>query len=110
QEGGEVVVRLDQPAETLGPEVFPGHPELECAPAAGPLEAELVEVELIGMRVVFVVVVCRAAGPLAAAVVLGRPAAEDLAEVRPVAYQQATDVVGLEEPLVRVDRDRIRTV
>ena len=92
-------------AKPVGPEVLPGHPELERAPAAGALEAELVEVELVAVVVV---------GPwsgvdrgLAAAVVLGRPAAEHLAEVRPVADQQAADVVGLEEPLVRVDGDRV---
>ena len=40
-------------------------------------------------------------------VVLGRAAAEDLARCVAVADEQAADVVGLEEPLVRIDRDRI---
>ena len=51
----EVVVGLDEPAEAVGAEVLPGHPELERAPAARALEAELVEVELVAVVVVLVV-------------------------------------------------------
>ena len=51
-----------------------------------------------------VAVVRRVAG----AVVLRPPAAEGLPEDAPLADHEATDVVRLEEPLVRVDRHRVR--
>ncbi len=47
---------------------------------------------------------------LAAAVVLGRPAAEDRPEGPAVADQETADVVGLEEPLVRIDGHRIGAI
>ena len=90
---GDVVVALDEPAEAAGAEVLPGRPQLERAEAAGPLEAELVEVQLAGVasgrrrgrrRVAGVAGADRR---LAAAVVLGR-AIERLAQVPPVADEQ----------------------
>ncbi len=102
EQRGVVVVCLDQPGEPVAAEMLPGHPELEGAPPSGALEAELVEVELAG-----VVVVGVDRRGLAAAVVLRRPAAEDLPEVLAAADQQPADVVRLEEPLVRVHGDRI---
>ena len=75
------------------PEVLPAHPELEGAPAPRALEGQLVPVERI------LLVVRRA-------VVLGPPV-ERLLQVGPAPDQEPADVVGLEEPLVGVDRDRV---
>ena len=107
EERGEVVVVLDEMGEPCRAEVLPGHPELECTPAPGALEAQLVEVELVVVAGDVVVAVAAAAGCLAAAVVLGRPAAERLRQVRPLADEQSADVVRLKEPFVRIDGDRI---
>ena len=75
------------------PEVLPAHPELEGAPAPRALEGQLVPVE----RILLVV---------RGAVVLGPPV-ERLLQVGPAPDQEPADVVGLEEPLVGVDRDRV---
>ena len=104
--GRQVVVRLDQPAEAVGPEVLPAQPQLERPPAPRPLERALVEVELIG----FVVRRDpRARGRLTAAVVLGAVVVH-VEQVVAAADEQPADVVGLEEPLVRVDRDAVGPV
>src|SRR5918993_1146980 len=42
----DVVVALHEPAEPGRPEVLPGRPQLECAEPPGPLEPELVVVQL----------------------------------------------------------------
>ena len=110
---GEVVVGLDQPAEAGGAEVAPREPQLERPPSPGALEPEFPEVQAdivgIGRRV-------RIGGgrrchrPVAGPVVLGSTLTKHGLETGPVADHEPTDVVGLEEPLVRIDRDRIRSV
>ena len=73
----QVDVHLDEPPEAARPEVLPGQPQLQRAPPARALEAELVEVELARDVVVVVVVRRRLRrrrrrrSGLAAAVVLG---------------------------------------
>ena len=78
------------------PQVLPGEPELEAAEAARALERVLVPVERLLLGT-------------ARAVVLGL-AVEGGGQVVAALHQQAADVVGLEQPLVRVDGDGVGAV
>ena len=49
--GGQIVVRLDEPAEPSRAQVLPAQPQLQRPPAAGALERALVVVELLGLVV-----------------------------------------------------------
>ena len=75
------------------------HPELERAKAARQLNAEVGEVHLP-----FLVL-----RPVDVAQVVG-PRAEDLRQEPPVAHEHASDLEGLEEPLVRIERERVRAL
>ena len=90
---GEVVVLLDQPREPVGAQVLPRHPQLERAEPPRALERELVPVQRLVLR-------------LPHPVVLGL-AVERVAQVLLALHEQRADVVGLEEPLVRIDRDGV---
>src|SRR5205085_864702 len=87
---------LHEAAETLRAEVFPRQPELQGTEAACSLHRVLVPVQPLVLR------------PFAP-VVLRRPM-ERLRQVVAPANEQAPDVVGLEEPLVWIDGDRVRAV
>ncbi len=86
----QVVVLLDQSGEPVRPQVLPRHPELERTEPPGPFERELVPVQWLVLR-------------LPDPVVLRFPM-ERVPQVLLSLHQQRADVVGLEEPFVRIDR------
>ena len=73
--------------------MLPAHPELQRAEPARALDRVLVPIERLVLRTV-------------RCVVLGRPM-ERVEEVLAATHDERADVVGLEEPLVRIDRDRV---
>ena len=79
--------------EALGAEVLPREPELQRAEPARALDRVLEPVERRVLRP-------------RVPVVLGHPV-ERLLQVLAAPHEQRADVVGLEEPLVRIDRDAV---